>query len=148
MTYLNDFTEIFPISMTFLNNMMRRYHQLDSVFKQQMKLSSKEIYLFHSQTITNSPSSASFNNLLSLIRSENELIKIHHSLEQLLEKVLYLQCESASSSLSNIQITNYNIKDMYELVTRFNSTRLVQKLLEADVENSAYLLDLKRVKKL
>lgn len=150
--YLNDFAEVFPITLSFLKNLIKRYDQLCSAFKQQQsRLPSKEVYNAAAhQSMSNSPSFAAFNSLLSLIHSQNQLNQIRALLEQLLERAFCVKPDSqaASGSVFNLHMTNCNIKDRYELAAQFNSTRITQRLMEADFENCAYLLDLKHIKKL
>ena len=149
MTYLSDFADTFPISLTLLKNLVKRYEQLSNAIKQQNKTYAKDLQHL-SQSQTNSPSSASFNCLLGQVRSENDLVRARRILEPLLERVLcqYTDSQCTVPAMSILPVTTCNLKDKYKLAVQFDSARLMQKLMDTDTENSAYLLDLKHIKKL
>ncbi|KAI2807893.1 hypothetical protein BLOT_005833 [Blomia tropicalis] len=149
MTYLSDFAQVFPISITLLKKLTKRYEQLCAAFKQQTR--TYRHTSVNNQLLTNSPSSISFAQLLSTIRSESELQKARRILEQVLERFL---CHNSANQPATtvpymtVEIVPCNIKDKYRLAEQFGSPRIIQRLMETDPENAAYLLDLKRNNKL
>lgn len=150
LTYLSHYTSSNRITISFLGNLVKRYEQLLATFKQQNKPT--KVDLVNSLNQSNSPSTASINLHINQIRSQFEFQKIRRNLEQLLELLLCPFSESLMDQTNrppiNINSSKFTLKEKYSLAKKFNSTRILQRLLETDCENSAYLLDLKRNQKL
>lgn len=143
MDYLHNFSGTFPLSLSLLKSLVNRYNQLAAAVKHsRSKESTRE--LSHLEQ-SSSPSSASFNWLLSQVRTESDLQKARRVLESLLERVLCNYADSGSS-LSCLPTSTCNLKDKYKLCVAFDSSRIMQRLMEADSENAAYLLDLRHTK--
>lgn len=159
--------------MSTLKGLLKRLDQLTAAFRisqqqQQTRtatnqlLTARDLNNPNSTSTSSSPSSASFSYLLGQVRDERDLQRARRTLEPILERLLCgsLQNVSGSNSgssgdpsLSSVLATiptlvNAPLKDKYKLAAAFKSPRLLQRLMDADLENAAYLLDLKQLKKL
>ena len=171
--YLADYTATFPLTMATLKSLLKRLDQLTTAFRLAAQRQSRASLLTARDLGGNggrggengqqaSPSSASFNYLLGLVRDDRDLGKARRMLEPLLERLL---CGSVSTIASSDPLTsilatlppltatvsgnsnNCSLKERYKLAATFKSPRLLQRLLDADQENAAYLLDLKATTK-
>lgn len=146
--YLSQYASANTITVAFLNDLVKRYDQLVANFKQQQQNRSARLELSTSSQLSNSPSSLSFNLLMGQVKSQFELQRMRRIMEQLLEHFLCNSSDNSKLPSISAEWAKFTLKERYTLAKKFNSQRIMERLLEADCENCAYLLDLNRNQRL
>lgn len=159
LTYLDNFTDVFNLSLSLLEKLVKRLDQVTNSYKSSSSRA-RELYPTQQQhqSQQQSPSSVVLNLFMANVRNDLDIQRSRKLLERILERALVppagednLVGSATNNSkgkvtppFNKIPLLTNSIENKFRLAKHFGSKLILDQLLDKDCEHSAYLLDLKR----